>query len=43
LNKYGLPVDINDPLPPAQEPSAAEADQYLAVLKDAMSRLFSCE
>jgi quercetin dioxygenase-like cupin family protein len=37
LDKYGLPVDANDPLPAAKEPSAAEADQYLAVLKDAMS------
>src|SRR6201987_5820317 len=33
LDKYGLPVDVNAPLPPAKEPSAAEADQYLAVLK----------
>jgi hypothetical protein len=37
LDKYGLPVDVNDPLPPATEPTATEADQYLAVLKDAMS------
>jgi quercetin dioxygenase-like cupin family protein len=37
LNKYGLPVNANDPLPVAKEPSADEADQYLAVLKDAMS------
>jgi hypothetical protein len=37
LEKYGVPVDVNDPLPPNGEPSEAEADQYLEVLKDAMS------
>jgi quercetin dioxygenase-like cupin family protein len=37
LNKYGVPVDVDAPLPPAKEPSVVEADQYLAVLKDAMS------
>jgi len=37
LNKFGRPVDVNDPLPPAKEPSAAEADQYLQVLNDAMA------
>jgi quercetin dioxygenase-like cupin family protein len=37
LDKYGLSVDINDPLPPKGEPSEAEAEQYLEVLKDAMS------
>jgi quercetin dioxygenase-like cupin family protein len=36
LNKYGVPVDVNDPLPAKKEPTAAEADQYLEVLKDAM-------
>jgi hypothetical protein len=30
-------MDVNDPLPPKGEPSEAEADQYLEVLKDAMS------
>src|SRR5271170_2444744 len=37
LDKYGLPVNTNDPLPPKGEPDEAEADQYLEVLKDAMS------
>jgi quercetin dioxygenase-like cupin family protein len=37
LDKYGLPVDVNSPLPPRGEPGEAEADQYLEVLKDAMS------
>ena len=37
LDKYGLSVDVNDPLPPKGEPSEAEAEQYLEVLKDAMS------
>jgi quercetin dioxygenase-like cupin family protein len=37
LDKYGLSVDVNDPLPPKGEPSEAAAEQYLEVLKDAMS------
>lgn len=37
LDKYGLPVNVNAPLPPRGEPGEAEADQYLEVLKDAMS------
>ena len=37
LDKYGLPVDVNDPCPAQGEPSEAAADQYLEVLKDAMS------
>ena len=37
LDKYGVSVDVNDPLPPNGEPAEAEADQYLEVLKDAMS------
>lgn len=37
LDKYGVTVDVNDPLPPKGEPGEAEADQYLEVLKDAMS------
>ena len=37
LDKYGLSVDVNDPLPPKGEPSEAEAEQHLEVLKDAMS------
>jgi quercetin dioxygenase-like cupin family protein len=37
LEKYGSPVDVNDRLPPNGEPAEAEADQYLEVLKDAMS------
>jgi quercetin dioxygenase-like cupin family protein len=37
LDKYGLPVDVNDPMPSKAEPSEVEADQYLEVLKDAMS------
>ena len=36
LDRYGVPVHIDDPLPPAGEPSEAEANQYLEVLKDAM-------
>lgn len=36
LDRYGLPVDVDDPLPPTGEPREAEADQYLEVLKDAM-------
>ena len=36
LDRYGVPVNFDDPLPVAGEPSAAEADQYLEVLKDAI-------
>jgi quercetin dioxygenase-like cupin family protein len=36
LDRYGLPVDVNDPLPPNGTPSEAEAEQYLGVLKDAL-------
>ena len=36
LDRYGLPVDANDPLPPNGTPSEAEAEQYLGVLKDAL-------
>jgi quercetin dioxygenase-like cupin family protein len=36
LDRYGLPVDVDDPLPPVGEPTEAEAGQYLEVLKDAM-------
>src|ERR1700745_3224484 len=32
LDRYGVPVNFDDPLPVAGEPSAAEADQYLEVL-----------
>src|ERR1700741_4364934 len=37
LEKYGVPVDVDDPAPTNALPSAEEADQYLDVLKDAMS------
>ena len=37
LEKYGIPVDVNAPAPANSTPSEAEADQYLDVLKDAMS------
>jgi oxalate decarboxylase/phosphoglucose isomerase-like protein (cupin superfamily) len=36
LDKYGVTVNFDDPLPPAGEPAEAEANQYLEVLKDAM-------
>ena len=36
LDRYGVPVHVDDPLPPVGEPSEAEAEQYLEVLKDAM-------
>jgi quercetin dioxygenase-like cupin family protein len=36
LETFGRTVDVNDPLPPEKEPTEAEADQYLQVLKDAM-------
>jgi hypothetical protein len=29
-------VDVNDPVPPKKEPTEAEGDQYLQLLKDAM-------
>jgi quercetin dioxygenase-like cupin family protein len=35
LDRYGLSVDVNDPLPPRREPTKAEGDQFLQVLKDA--------
>jgi quercetin dioxygenase-like cupin family protein len=37
LEKYGREVDINAPLSPDKEPTEAEAERYLEVLKDAMS------
>ena len=37
LDLYGQPVDVNDPLPANGEPSEAEADQYLQILKDAIN------
>jgi hypothetical protein len=37
LEKYGIPVDVNAPAPANERPSEAEANQYLDVLKDAMS------
>jgi quercetin dioxygenase-like cupin family protein len=36
LDRYGVPVDIDAPPPPAGEPSEAEANHYLGLLKDAM-------
>ena len=36
LDKFGVPVNFDDPYPPASEPSEAEANQYLELLKDAM-------
>jgi quercetin dioxygenase-like cupin family protein len=36
LDKYGVPVNYDDPFPKAGEPSETEANQYLGVLKDAM-------
>jgi quercetin dioxygenase-like cupin family protein len=36
LDKYGVPVNYDDPFPQAGEPSETEANQYLGVLKDAM-------
>jgi quercetin dioxygenase-like cupin family protein len=36
LDRYGVPVNYDDPLPVAAEPSAAEADQYLGIMKDAL-------
>lgn len=37
LDRYGLAVDVEDPLSAAREPSLAEANQYLGILKDAMA------
>jgi hypothetical protein len=37
LETFGQTVDVNDPLPPEEEPTEREADRYLQVLKDAMS------
>src|SRR5215467_7408934 len=37
LEKYGTSVDVNGPAPSNGMPSEAEANQYLDVLKDAMS------
>ena len=34
LERYGQPVDIDAPLPPDEEPTEEEAQQYLEVLKD---------
>ena len=36
LDRYGVPVNFEDPLPVTAEPSAAEADQYLGIMKDAL-------
>jgi hypothetical protein len=36
LDAYGQTVDVDAPLPPKKEPTEAEADWYLKVLKDAM-------
>jgi quercetin dioxygenase-like cupin family protein len=36
LESYGQIVNLNDPLPPRREPTEAEANQYLEILKDAM-------
>ena len=36
LDRYGVAVDFDDPYPPTGEPSEAEANLYLEVLKDAM-------
>ena len=33
---YAPTVDINDPVPPKKEPTEAEGEQYLQLLKDAM-------
>jgi quercetin dioxygenase-like cupin family protein len=37
LEKYGRAVDINAPLAPDKEPTEAEAEHYLELLKDVMS------
>ena len=37
LEKYGILVDVNDATPANKTPSEAQANQYLDVLKDAMS------
>jgi quercetin dioxygenase-like cupin family protein len=36
LDKVGVPANFDDPYPPAGEPSEAEANHYLGLLKDAM-------
>jgi hypothetical protein len=36
LDSYAQPVDVNDPLPPRNEPTEAEANQYLQIMKNAM-------
>lgn len=36
LETYGKTVDVNTPLPAEEEPTEAEAEQYLQALKDAM-------
>jgi quercetin dioxygenase-like cupin family protein len=36
LDRYGVPVDSDEPVPAAAEPSEVEANQYLEVLKDAI-------
>jgi quercetin dioxygenase-like cupin family protein len=33
---YAPTVDVNDPVPPKKEPTEAEGEQYLQLLKDAM-------
>ena len=33
---YAPTVDVNDPLPPKKEPTEAEGEQYLQLLKNAM-------
>jgi hypothetical protein len=36
LDTFGVPVNVDDPLPAAGEPSEAEGNQYLELLKHAM-------
>jgi quercetin dioxygenase-like cupin family protein len=36
FEKYAPTVDVNDPVPPKKEPTEADGDQYLQLLKDAM-------
>ena len=36
LDAYGQTVDVDAPLPPKKQPTEAEADSYLKVLKDAL-------
>ena len=33
---YAPTVDVNDPVPPKKEPTEAEGEQYLQLLKDAI-------